>query len=82
MWNGRNAEGIVLARHGGYRQLEEVNIRATNVASDVAVELKHPASLDGAERVEEHLQRREVDAYDATRCLQFVVDDTYSNSFK
>ncbi len=56
--------------------MEEVNIRATNVAGDVAFELKHPASLDGAERVEEHPHRREVDAYDATSCLQFVANDT------
>ncbi len=76
MWNGRNAKDIVLALHGGYQQLEKVNIHLTNVAGDVVVELKPPASLDGAERVEEHPQRREVDEHNPTSCLQFIADYT------
>ncbi len=49
----------------------EVYIHATSVASDIAVELKQPTRLEGAERVEKHPQQREVEAHDATSYVQF-----------
>jgi hypothetical protein len=50
VWNGRNAQGIILAQHGGYLQGEEVNISTTTL--QVTLELKkHPHSFDGVERL-------------------------------
>ncbi len=43
----------------------------------MTVELKQPTRLEGAERVEEHPQRREVEAHDATSYVQF--EDSWAN---
>ena len=54
LWNNTQAQNIVLPRNGCYRELDKIHALVTKFTGDVAIQLKSPPGIDGAESVADH----------------------------
>ena len=62
--NNSQAENIILLGNGGDRKFDKIDGLVTKFTGDVAIQLKSPPGIDGAESVADHPHRRKGDTHE------------------